>query len=381
MTPRERLLKALGHKEPDRIPIDLGGFASNMQAKAQDELKNYLRIEGQTKIFVRQHAEPDEGLLQKFRVDTRYVRMVPINKTEIQPDNSYYDDFGIKHYKAPLSHYYDVVEYPLANALSVSDLRSYDWPDPSDPRRIAGLKEKAKDLYENTDYAVVADAPKLGVFEMAWLMVGFERFLVELSLDTNFARYLLEKMTEILIGFYNAFLNEVQDYIQVVMVSDDLGTQNSLIISPQMYRSSIKPYQKKLWRFIKEKSNAFLFLHSCGSIRKLIPDFIELGIDALNPVQVSATDMDSKSLKEEFGSQLTFWGGGCDTQRVLPFGTPQEVRDEVIRRINDLSPGGGFVFTQVHNIQPGTPPANVVTMFETALEYGYYNSGWRSHSS
>ena len=343
MTPRQRVMTALRHHEPDRVPIDLGGFATNMQVRAQDELKKYLEIKGDTKAFVRQHAEPDEAILERFKIDTRYVRTIPLNKSELDTNNSYVDDWGVKHRMAPSSHYYDVVEFPLANASSVSDLRNYDWPDPTDQRRVAGLREKARHLFQNSNYAIVADAPKLGIFEMAWLLVGFEKFLIELSCNTNFVRYLLNKITELEIALYDTFLSRVKDYIHVVAVSDDLGTQDNLMISPELYKSSIKPLHKKFWQFVKDKSNAYLFLHCCGSIKKLISDFIELGVDILNPVQVSAVDMDSKELKQEFGHEITFWGGG-------------------------------FIFAPVHNIQPNVPPENIVTMFQTALEHGCYES-------
>jgi len=162
------------------------------------------------------------------------------------------------------------------------------------------------------------------------------------------------------------------DSIDAVMVNDDLGTQAGPMLSPDLYRKMIKPHQRRLFAHIKPRTRAALVLHSCGSVRYAIPDLIEIGVDALNPVQVSAAGMDSAELKREFGRDITFWGGGCDTQRVLSRGSPAEVRDEVRRRIGDLAPGGGFVFCQVHNIQPEVPPANVVAMLEAAREFGGY---------
>jgi uroporphyrinogen decarboxylase len=177
------------------------------------------------------------------------------------------------------------------------------------------------------------------------------------------------------VALYDHVLAEVGDYIQVVMVGDDLGTQNGPMISPDTYRKLVKPAQKRVWQFIKSRTKAFLFLHSCGAVRRFIPDWIELGLDILNPVQVAARDMDPKTLKAEFGRDLTFWGGGCDTQHVLTFGTPDDVEREVRRRIYELGPGGGFVFNQVHNIQPQVPAANILKMFETVFEYGTYPIG------
>ena len=167
-------------------------------------------------------------------------------------------------------------------------------------------------------------------------------------------------------------LAEVGPNLDVVMVAEDLGSQDGPLISPEMYRRMVKPAQKRIWQFIKSRTNAKLFLHSCGSVRQFIPDLIEIGVDILNPVQVAAGSMDPSELKREFGKDLTFWGGGCDTQRVLTFGTPDDVEREVRRRIRELAPGGGFVFNQIHNIQPGVPPENVMRMFETVLAHGVY---------
>lgn len=163
----------------------------------------------------------------------------------------------------------------------------------------------------------------------------------------------------------------MEGYIQVIQVGDDLGSQDGPQLSPELYRKVVKPRYKKLFQYIKEHSSAYLFLHTCA-VYEFIPDFIEMGVDALNPVQVSAKDMDTKRLKREFGKDITFWGGGCDTQKVLPFGRPEEVTQEVKRRIEDLAPGGGFIFTQVHNIQADVPSENIMAMYNAVKEYGKY---------
>ncbi|MEM3630668.1 MAG: uroporphyrinogen decarboxylase family protein, partial [Nitrososphaerota archaeon] len=162
------------------------------------------------------------------------------------------------------------------------------------------------------------------------------------------------------------------EYVQVVEVGEDLGMQTGPIINPELFRKLIKPRDEKIFKFIKKKADVYLLLHSCGSIYKFIPDLIEMGVDALNPVQVSAKDMDTKKLKEEFGEKITFWGGGCNTQHILPHGSPEDVINEVKKRIKDLAPGGGFIFTQVHNIQADVPSENIVAMFETVKKYGWY---------
>jgi uroporphyrinogen decarboxylase len=193
-----------------------------------------------------------------------------------------------------------------------------------------------------------------------------------LLVEPKFADRLMEGITDVYIRSYNNYLDELA-YIQVFTFWDDVCTQDGWLIRPDLYRQMIKPKQKRLVEAIKKKTNAKLFYHSCGATYDLIPDLIEIGFDILNPVQVSARGMDTQRLKRDFGKEIVFWGGGVDTQRVLPFGKPEEVVEEVKRRIDDLAPGGGFVFAAVHNIQAFVPPANVVAAFDTALEYGWYS--------
>lgn len=373
MNSRERLLTALNHKEPDRIPIDLGGGPTGIEVEAYNSLKKLLGFESETRTFVRDHVEVDEPILERFAIDTRYIRVEPPKdfKIVIEKDNSYLDFWGTRWKKPPSSEYWDMVDYPIKEA-TIDALSKYQWPDPNDPGRTEGLRERAKELYESAEYALVLDAPGFGVFEQAWFLRGFENFLADLGINQKFAEALLQRIADYQISLFGHVLDKVGEYIQVVMTSDDLGVQNGPMVSPETYRNLIKPAQKRVWQFIKSKTKAFLFLHTCGSVRKFIPDFIELGIDILNPVQVAAKDMDPKELKREFGKDLTFWGGGCDTQNILPFGTSDDVEKEVKKKIAELAPGGGFVFNQVHNIQPQVPPQNIVTMLEAAYRYGTY---------
>jgi len=306
-------------------------------------------------------------------IDTRYVRIKPPRnfKVQIDPDNSYLDEWGTRWKKPESSLYWDPVDYPLKDA-TIEDLETYNWPDPHDPGRTEGLREQAKRLREKTDYAVIADTPLLGIFESACVCLrGIERLMMDLILDKPFAEALFDKLADIHIEFLRHYLDAVGDLIDVIMVSDDLGGENGPLISPELYRDLIKPAQRRLWQFIKSNTEACLFLHSCGSISKFIPDLMEMGVDILNPVQVSAQDMDTKRLKEEFGDKLTFWGG-VDTQRVLPFGSPEDVDREVRKRIADMATGGGYVLTAVHNIQAGVPPENICMMYDAARRYGRY---------
>lgn len=373
MTPRERVLASLSHEEPDRVPLDLGGLATTIESVPYDELKKYLGIKGETRLFLRDHVDPPEEVLERFGIDTRYIRIKPPKnfKVQIEPDNSYLDEWGTRWKKPESSLYWDPVDHPLKDA-TIEDLETYNWPDPHDPGRTEGLREEAKRLREKTDYAIVADTPLLGIFESASVCLrGIERFMMDLILDKPFAKALLDRVADIHIEFFRHYLDAVSEYIDVIVVSDDLGCENGPLISPELYREIIKPAERKLWQFIKNHTKAYLFLHSCGSISKFIPDLIEIGVDILNPIQVSAKDMDTKRLKEEFGDRMTFWGG-VDTQGVLPFGSPEEVEGEVKRRISDAAPGGGYVLTAVHNIQAGVPPENICMMYDAARKYGRY---------
>ena len=375
MTSRERILTALKHKEPDRIPLDLGGTVTTIERVPYNKLKKYFGIKGETKIIVREHVDPDDEILEKFEIDTRYVRIKPPNnwRLKLLSDNSYIDEWGTKFKKPKSSLYYDPVPpYPLDNATSIKEIKRYPWPDSQDPGRIKGLEEEARNLYENTDYAIIADIPFLGPLECSWQQLRGPKFLEDLIINKSFAKALLEKIANIQIQIFDKYLDAVGKYIQVVMVSEDLGVQNSTIISPKLYREMIKPIHAKLWGYVKKKTDAYLFLHSCGSVYALIPDIIELGVDILNPVQVSAKNMDTKRLKKEFGTHLTFWGG-VDTQRVMPNGSLEEVEKEVKRRIKDLAPGGGYVLTAVHSIQPDVKPENICCMYESAKKYGTYS--------
>jgi uroporphyrinogen decarboxylase len=373
MTSRERLLTALRHEEPDRVPIDWGGGTTGIEAEAYDRLKQLLGFEGPTKTFVRDHVEIDEAILQRFGIDTRYVRMGAPRayRFELAPDNSYVDIWGTRWRKPPSSLYYDMVEFPIKDA-TLDDLKRYRWPDPHDPGRTDGLRERARRLAEETDRAVVLDVAGFGVFEQGWALRGFENFLADLIAEAAFAEALIQGVADYQMALYERVLAEVGPYVDVVMVAEDLGTQSGPMVSPEIYRRMIKPAQKRVWNFIKSRTTAKLFLHSCGAVRAFISDLVEIGVDILNPVQVAAKGMDPKALKAEFGRDLTFWGGGCDTQKVLTFGTPDQVEAEVRRRIAELAPGGGFVFNQIHNVQPQVPAENIVRMLDTVLEYGRY---------
>ena len=382
MTSRERVKKALEHQEPDRIPFDLGStIITSITKGAYINLRRYLGFpEEEIQLFdhVQQLPYIDEELLKKFKTDLRMAQTHYVSGDDLvysEEENYYYfyDRWGSKLCMPKEGGYYfDWTEFPIRE-ISMDVLKKYSWPELDDYDSIRKLKERAKVLYENTDYALAGTGVfGGGVFEQPARMMGMELFLTSLALDEKFADTVMERITEIYIENCNRYLDELGQYIQVFVYWNDMTGQNGPMISPEMYRRLIKPKDKRLIEAVKKKTDAKIFYHCCGAAREFIPDLIDIGVDILNPVQISAKGMDTAALKRDFGKDITFWGGGCDTQRVLPYGSPQEVREEVKKRINDLAPGGGFVFNTVHNIQPDVPPENIMAMWETLQEYGSY---------
>ena len=366
---------SLHHVEPDRVPIDFGGPMSTAEVEGYKPLKRLLGIEDPVTVFTRAHAKPEEVVLQRFEVDTRYVYSgFPEQwNPDKYPDRSYDDVWGVTFKMPKGSYYYDPVSFPLQEA-KIQELESYPWPSSFDKDTVNWWKRQAAQLSKENKYAVIGDAIGWGIFEQAWALRGLSRFLIDMYKDRAFAEALLDKVLETQLQRFEAYLGAIGTSIDVVVTSDDLGMQTAPMMSPDLYRKIVKPRHRRLYRAIKAQTNAKLFLHTCGAVRPFIPDFIDLGIDILNPIQVAAANMDdTASLKREFGKDIVFWGGACDSQKVLPFGSPEEVRAEVRRRIDDLAPGGGFVFAPIHNIQPGVPPENIVALYEAAAEFGTYS--------
>jgi uroporphyrinogen decarboxylase len=376
---RERLLAALNHREPDRVPIDLGSIVTGITVAANESLKSALGLPAGDPVVdrVQQLARPSEELLRRLAVDTRYLytRSARDWRDVELPGHVYEDQFGIRR-KAAFDAsdrllYYDFIGHPLANVENVADLAKYRWPDPHDPARYAGLEEEARTMVEQTGCGVIVNV--IGsIFEFAWYLRGFERFFEDLILRPALVEALLDAMLEYQTAQFDELLGRVGPYVSVVMTGTDLGTQRGPVISPERYRELVWPRYLKLWQFIRGKTAAKIFYHSCGGIYPLIPFLIDGGVDAIHPVQPMAAGMgDRKRLKREFGHILAFWGG-FDQQQVLPFGTPEQVREEARRLLDDFMPGGGFVFAAGHNIQAGVPPENVLALFETVIEHGRY---------
>lgn len=371
MTSRQRLQAAIERRIPDRVPLDLGSSITGLTRVAASKLCRLLGIEEELKVIVKplQLVEPPEELLERLCIDTRYVR--PFFPHQGGLEEEYVDEWGIRRRLSSNGLYYDIVEHPLKEG-TLKEIERFSWPEPRRKEVFQGLEERAKYLYLHTDYAVIGDPLTPALFEPAWYLRGMENFLVDLVQNRAYAERLLDTLLEFQIQFFDEFLSRVGGYIQVVMLGDDLGTQRAPLLSPKLYREIIKPRHKRLFEFIKSRTDAKIFLHSCGAIKPFIPDLIDAGVEILNPLQPLAWGMEHSELKKEYGDILCFWGG-IDIQNALR-GSLQEVILEVERRIGILGRGGGYVLAPAHNIQPDVPPENVVGMFGRAAEIGRYKT-------
>ena len=378
MNSRERFFTAISRQEPDRVPIDLGGIVTGITKGANRNLKTHLGMAGQDAVIdrIQQLAMPSDALLERLHVDSRYLYLSASRDwSDIElSDDTYQDEFGVVR-KAAFSLndllYYDFIDHPLKNAESVADLAKFKWPDPRDPVRYGGLEEEARALYEKTGYGVMVNL--IGsIFEFSWYLRGYVNFMEDMMLRPEMAEALLDAQLEYQTALMDEMLKRIGGYVSVVMTGSDLGTQRAPMINPETYKTIIWPRYRKLWAFIKSKTPAKLFYHSCGSIVPMIPFLIEGGVDVIHPVQPMATGMgDRKSLKRQFGDRLAFWGG-FDQQDVLPNGSPERVRDEAKRLLDEFMPGGGYVFAAGHNIQADVPPENIIALFDTVYEHGRY---------
>jgi uroporphyrinogen decarboxylase len=281
------------------------------------------------------------------------------------------DDGNIKYRMPAQALYFEPVHHPFADATTVAEIQAYELPLISDAE-LAWLGAEAQRLYLTTDKAIMGQTG-INIYEGAQGLRGWEQFMIDLAENPKIAQAILEKITDNAIANMTRYLNAVGEYIHVVQTGDDLGTQKGPQLSRRMYRNQVMPYHQRLYRHIKLLCGKPIFLHCCGGIYPLLPDLIEAGVNILNPVQFTATGMEPARLKREFGRDLVFWGGGADTQQVLPNASPAEVREHACAQIQVFAPGGGFVFCQVHNIQAGTPPENIVALFEAAQEFNPYS--------
>jgi uroporphyrinogen decarboxylase len=399
MTSRERVLKAIRREEPDRLPIDLGGMASTgIMAIAYARLKEHLGItNGEIRIFDigQQLAEVEPEILSRFGVDVislgnwlgeappefwkpwKLPNGVPCQipaSVDVRPDEENGGwliwENGIPSQRmSPSSLYFSESFHPLAEMTTPEELKLIPRPVISD-EDLKFLEMRAKGLYENTDFAIMANYGG-NILEAGNTLRGFTRFMMDLGRGGAFVEDLIGGIVETQFSNLSLYLEAVGKYVQIIQFGDDLGMQDRPIMSRGMYQKYLMPGHQKLFQHVHQNSNCSVFLHSCGSIYPLIPDLIAAGVDILNPVQTSAKNMDPVQLKTDFGDQITFWGGGCDTQHVLPFASPEEVANHVRERVKIFAPGGGFVFNPIHNIQADVSPESIVSMFDTALEFRY----------
>ncbi|MGD0263327.1 MAG: uroporphyrinogen decarboxylase family protein [Candidatus Methylomirabilota bacterium] len=377
MTHRERVLTALKREQPDRVPLDLGGsLASTINIHAYRRLMARLGFgEAPPVAYLSRRSNsvlPDERLQRYLDVDCRAVILdnPDVNPERELPDGSLTDEWGIIWKHLGDGQHFINYDGPFYGLEPDPDLiQKFTWPDPLDPGRFRTLRSQAQTHRARTDAAIIL-VLGAGLVHQIQFMRGYAASLEDLIVAPDFVRAFMERYADFWVCMTERALQEVGDLVDLAMFGDDLGTQRGPVMNPSLYRRLIKPYHARMVQTIKRFGKPVL-LHSCGSVAAFIPDFIEVGLDALHPIQVSAKNMESAKLKREFGRDITFWGG-VDTQRVLPLGTPQEVREEVRRRIADLGPGGGYVLGAVHNIQAEVPVDNILAMFEAAREFGRY---------
>jgi uroporphyrinogen decarboxylase len=380
LTPRERVLTAIAHEEPDRVPIVIGvSNATGIKMAPYRELKQLIGVTAPDDYLYDWPelgtAAIDEETMRRLHSDVRGVLdlepgWVLQRNREREPHSDYVNSWGSGAKEIKPGEWFPMVE-PLAAATEVAEIDEYPWPDMDDPSRVAHVAEQAARLAEG-QYAVIATPWLLFPLERAFAMQGMETFLMNMALHPDFAEELLLKIAELCKRLMIHFLDALAGNADIIKIGDDLGTQQSLLMSPDMYRRVLKPIHAEFIQLIKDHTSAKVLFHSCGDIYPLLDDLVEIGIDILNPVQTSAGQLsDLQRLKSRYGKKLTFCGA-IDTHRVLNQGTPEEVRAEVDRVIQTLGPGGGYLAGAVHTIMNDVPAHNILAMVDAIEELGRY---------
>ena len=384
LTPKERILTTLNFEEPDRVPIIIGvSNATGIKMKPYLELKSMLgeELAVTNEDFLYQWPElgtsqPDEHALGRLNGDARGVTDLEPAKVRAynqnrSPGAPYIDSWGVQSTEIEKGVWFPTI-HPLADEKSIEALDEYQWPDMADPTRVSHAGQQAKALAEQNKYAVMGTPWLLFPFERAFALQGMENFLINLALYPDFAKALLEKNANLCKQLMDNFLRETGEYLDIIKIGDDLGTQNNLLISPAMYRNILKPIHADFISFIKDRTDAKIFFHTDGDVFPLINDLIEIGVDILNPIQTTAGKMSNlHELKKLFGKNIVLCGG-IDTHRILPQGSPEKVRQEVKRVIQILGPGGGYIVSSVHTIMNDVPAENILAMVDATLEFGRY---------
>jgi len=372
MTSRERVLAELSHQQPDRVPLDLGGTRnSTMVVEGYERLQRHVGASGEPKMVERMMrvVEIDEGVLTRLQIDTRAV--FPGGATrglaaDLGP-RRYRDMWGVERVQPEGSYYYDLAGSPLAGDIDVQAILRYPWPDPDDPGFAAGLPDRVRWIKEHTSAASVLALPPAFVHISQYLR-GFEDWFCDFVVEPKRLEVLFDAILDVTTAIAERQLHAVGRDVDVVLTSDDLGSQNAFLVSREHYLRYIKPRQQRFFRRIKDLTAAKVVFHSCGAVASIIDDLIEMGVDGLNPVQPQAAGMNPADLKKRYRGRMAFWGG-TDSQHIVPRGSVADVKRMVEGLIEDLGEGGGYIFSNCHNIQPDVPLANVLTMFQHAREY------------
>ncbi len=378
-TPRDRVLAAINHEEPDRVPIDFGGTtASSIVLDAYENLKAHLHLEHETKVMsaLSRLALPDESLLKLFEVDTRAIIAGPYEGGHVKwvDDTTFIDEFGVT-YKCTTGtddKHFLFKDGPFCGGKLTKDrIDAFDWPDPDNPGLVRGVKERVEAITAAGDYCIVVNLPGQ-LIHRGYPMRGMEDFLKDLYRNPEGVCYLMDRLTDYLIRASENVINAAgPENIDIIFFGEDLGTQEGCMFDPDnVYAKYIKPRHERIIQSAKSLTGAKSLFHCCGSAYHFIDHLVDIGVDALNPVQVTAKNMEPERLKEEFGDRMAFWGG-INTQRILPYGTPEEVGAETRRVIDIFGKGGGYVLNSVHNIQLEVPPENVVAMFDQGRAHAY----------
>ena len=411
MTPRQRILSAIDHREPDRVPVDLGATpSSGISATAYGRLKAHLDLQaGHTRIYdvVQQLAQPEESILDRFGVDVLDIGRAFNERDEdwcdirlangdaaqyptwfrpvARSDGSFDAELaGETIARMPAGGtFFDQTCFPYLDGYpetfeSLDDamgrvlwaaLVHSPWDHAGETDFWEQLRARTLRLRESSDRALMVVCG-CNLFEWGTFLRRMDNFLMDLFTAPADVGRLLDALMERHLATLEKVCRAVGDICDILRFGDDLGMDSGPFMPPELYRTLFKPRHRQLCEYVHSHSGMKTFLHSCGSIYELLPDLIEAGYDVINPVQTNCRDMEPRRLKDEFGADITFWGGGCDTRHVLNRATPQEVKDHVRERLEILSPGGGFVFNPVHNILPEVPPENVVAMFDAVAEFG-----------
>ncbi len=372
MKARERFYKAMEHEEPDRVPLDIW-----ITPAAYETTKKHLGLDvpEEQEWGIMAPLKVSEEFLRRLHIDFRRVYMNPAAgfKMTTYPDGSTDTEYGFRgKWFGP---YWEITYHPWAEFTEVEQVLQYEWPDPEDPSRMEGVTEWAKHLHEETDYAVVGMVGgPWGVFEIsAHYMRGFQKFLLDLMKRPDLADAMMKKSMALALDMNRVFLDEIGDYLDIVLVGDDLGHQHGLLMSPKMYREHIKPLHKRIYGDIHRRApHVKILYHSCGAIEPMINDLIEVGVDILNPIQPLAKGMDSFGLKQRYGDRLSFHGA-IDLQHAMSEkGTIEDLHREIDIRITALAPDGGYIFAPAHNIQPDSSAEKIIEMYDYAERRGQY---------